>query len=91
MENKLCNICFLNHARKGRGWAKGQSSEFRELEKLLILLSHGTDLVWVLQQSCTPTSPWALVRASCPLKKHVELCPESTEAEELAWSDGLVK
>ena len=57
MENKLCNTCFLNHARKGRGWAEGQSSEFRELEKLLILLSNGTEISSGCYSSPAPPHP----------------------------------
>lgn len=37
-------LVFLNHAKKGRGWTEGQFSEFRELEKLLILQSNGTEI-----------------------------------------------
>lgn len=44
MENKLRNVCFLNHAKKGRGWTEGQSAEFRELGKLLILPGNGTEI-----------------------------------------------
>lgn len=61
--------------------------EFRGLEKLFILRAWGVGAA----AAPHPHLSWALLCAPCTLEKHVELCPELTDAEELARSKGLVK
>lgn len=70
--------------KKGRGWTKGQSAEFRELEEPLILPSSRTE-IWsgCYSTPAPPHLPGHTCGSRTP-KKHVELCPEPTEAEELA-------
>lgn len=90
MENKLHNIYFSKCAKEGRRQTEGQSSKFRELEKLLTWHSSVTG-IWLECCSVLHCHTALGVVMDCALKEHVELCSESTEAGELAQSKGLMK
>lgn len=54
---QVAQYLFFKPCQKGRGWIEGQSSEFRELEKLLILLSNGTEIWSRYYSSPAPPHP----------------------------------